>query len=268
MKRMIGIVGLGYVGTLVRNFYGDRHHVFCYDPKFKCHTQEEINNCEIVYVCVPTDPKEDGSCNTDIVEKTVEWIEAPIIVIKSTVEPGTTERLRQKTGKNIVFCPEYEGESSYWTPYKFHTELKETPFFIFGGEKEVCETLIEIYQEIAGPTKTYRITDSTTAELVKYLTNCFYATKVGFCNEMYDLAQRIGVSWTELRELWVLDPRLNPMHTLVFPDKRGFGGKCFPKDTEALLAFSKKMESPLTILDSVIQSNKRIRKEQLKDILS
>lgn len=268
MKKNIGIVGLGYVGNLVRNFFDGRHNVYCYDPKYKCHTMEDINKCDIAYVCVPTEPREDGSCDTTLVERVVKLLETPIIVIKSTVEPGTTQRLREQTGKNLVFCPEYAGESSYWTPYKFHTDLKETPFFIFGGEKEICETLIEIYQEIAGPTKTYRVTDSTTAELVKYLTNCFYATKVAFCNEMYDLANVIGVNWNELRELWVLDPRLNPMHTLVFPEKRGFGGKCFPKDTEALVAFAKNFDSPLTILERVVESNKRIRKEQFKGITS
>lgn len=260
----IGIVGYGYVGKLVGDFFTGKHEVRIHDKqlgKWEQHSQAEINECDVVYVCVPTESNADGSCNTSIVEEVIDWIGAPLIVIKSTVEPGTTKRLIKKTGKNIVFCPEYAGESSYWSPYPFHTSLVETPFFIFGGERELCETLVELYQPIAGPTKTYRITDSTTAELVKYLTNCFYATKIGFCNEMYDLANKVGCSWNELRELWILDPRLNPMHTLVFSDKRGFGGKCFPKDTKALVAFSKRLGSPLTILDTVVESNKKIRNE-------
>ena len=140
--------------------------------------------------------------------------------------------------------------------------LKEIPFFIFGGEKETCRKLIELYQPIAGPSKTYRITDSTSAELVKYVENSFFSTKIAFCNEIFDLATKIGCDWNEVRELWILDPRINSMHTLVFPENRGFGGKCFPKDTEALLSFSKKIDSKLSILESVVESNKRIRKER------
>lgn len=257
----IGIVGYGYVGKLIDGLFKDTNHtVKRYDKNNSLlDTKEEINKCDITYVCVPTESNEDGSCNTSIVEETVEWISTPIIVIKSTVEPGTTKRLKDKTGKNIVFCPEYGGESSYWTPYKFHTDLKETPFFIFGGDANTCHKLVELYQSILGPTKVYRITDSTTAELVKYLTNCFYATKVAFCNEMYDLATALNINYNELRELWVLDPRLNPMHTLVFPNKRGFGGKCFPKDTKALIQYSKKIGNPLSILERVVESNDKVR---------
>ena len=258
----IGIIGLGYVGKLLCEFFLNKHEIFIYDEAKHFATREQINTCDVAFICVPTESNPDGSCNTTIVETTVDWLTTPIIVIKSTVEPNTTKRLTEKTGKNIVFCPEYAGESSYWTPYKFHSDMKEVPFFIFGGNRDICNKLIDLYQPIAGPTKTYRVTDSTTAEMTKYLENCFYATKVAFCNEMFDLAKASNVSWNELRELWVLDPRMNPMHTLVFPDNRGFGGKCFPKDTKALLKYSEKMGSELTILKSVIESNDRIRKKE------
>jgi nucleotide sugar dehydrogenase len=262
MKK-IGIVGFGYVGKVIDEFFRSKHEVYHYDPNSPTSsTKDKINECDIAYVCVPTQPNEDGSCNTSLVEEAINWLQTPIIVIKSTVEPGTTKKLNEKTGKKIVFSPEFAGESSYWNPYKCLDSLKEIPFFIFGGEKEVCRKLIELYQPIAGPAKTYRITDSTSAELVKYVENSFFSTKIAFCNEIFDLAKTIGCDWNEVRELWILDPRINSMHTLVFTENRGFGGKCFPKDTEALLSFSKKVDSKLSILETVIESNKRIRKER------
>jgi UDPglucose 6-dehydrogenase len=255
----IGIVGYGYVGKAMHNFLKNHYNVVIYDPALTLvNVKDDINQCDYVFVCVPTPSKDDGSCDTSIVEESVVWIKAPLIVIKSTVEVGTTKHLQQKYNKRIVFCPEYCGESTYWTPYKFHTEIKETPFFIFGGDKEDCQELINLYMPICGPVKTYRTTDSTSAELTKYIENSFYATKIAFCNEMYDVCKAVGTDWTEIRELWLLDPRLNPMHTLVFPNKRGFRGKCLPKDTKALVELADKLCVNLRVLKSVIKSNQDI----------
>lgn len=259
----IGIVGInGYVGKAFAEFFHKKYDITGYDPAQAVSLKkEQVNECDLGVICVPTPMDQMGRCDSSIVEETVAWLETPLIIIKSTVEPGTTERLRKKYAKRIVFSPEYAGESSYWTPYKFHTEVVETPFFIFGGDKKDCSALVDIYTPIAGPVKTYRITDSTSAEIAKYAENAFYAMKIAFCNEMYDVCERSGTTWNEVRELWLLDPRINPMHTLVFKNKRGFRGKCLPKDVSALVKYAETIGVNLGILKSVLESNN----EKIKD---
>ena len=83
--------------------------------------------------------------------------------------------------------------------------------------------------------------------------------KVAFCNEFYDVADHIGVDYNELRELWLLDPRIGRSHTWVHPNDRGFGGKCLPKDLEALLHLGRTTGDPLLLLDAVAASNARVR---------
>ena len=116
---------------------------------------------------------------------------------------------------------------------------------------------------ITGPSKTYRVTDTVSAELAKYVTNTYLALKVGFVNEMYDLCEKSGTSWNEVRDLWLLDPRTNKSHTAVFVNERGFGGKCLPKDTKALVQYANKIYINLRILKSVLSSNEIQLKKNL-----
>ena len=256
----IGIIGYGYVGKAMYNFFKNHYKVLIYDPFItETVTKQEINEkCQYAFICVPTQPLETGQCDISLVEQSVEWLTVPTIIIKSTVEIGTTKRLVEKYNKNIVFSPEYCGENKYWSPFKFHNDVKETPFFIFGGNDRTCNDLIDLYMPIVGPHKTYRVTDSVTAETVKYLENSFYATKVAFCNEMFDLCKKSNIEYNTVRELWLLDPRMNKSFTSVFPNNRGFGGKCFPKDTNALLYYANKVGVKLNILQSACDSNKTL----------
>lgn len=261
-KMKIGIVGYGYVGKSFYKFFKNHYDVITYDPSLADNsaTKSQINECDLAVICVPTPEKEDGSCDTSIVEEAVKWIDSSIIIIKSTVSPGTTDSLNKKYGKKIVFSPEYAGESSYWSPYAFHNSIIETPFFIFGGDKDVCNQLVNLYLPICGPTKKYVICTSMEAELAKYVENTFYATKVTFFNEIYDICEKSGVTWNTVRELFLLDPRVNPMHTMVLKNNRGFGGKCYPKDLNAFIKYAETLDgvNP-TLLKSVKKTNEQIR---------
>jgi UDPglucose 6-dehydrogenase len=260
-KTKIGIIGYGYVGRAFDNFFKNHYDVSIYDPSYimSC-TKEDINKCDLAVICVPTPENADGSCNTSIVEETIQWLNTPLILLKSTVEIGTTDRLIKTYNKEIVFSPEFAGESKYWTPDGFTNDVKQTPFFIFGGKKELCYKLIEIYTPITGPSKTYRVTDPINAEIAKYVTNTHLAMKVAYCNEIYDLCEKLGTNYYEVRDLWLLDPRTTKSHTAVFTGERGFGGKCFPKDTKAMVKLGEKVGIDLSILKTVLESNK----EQLK----
>ena len=198
-----------------------------------------------------------------IVESTVAWLDVPLILIKSTVPPGTTEALAKKYKKNIAFSPEYIGEGNYsvpfWKGYPDPTNMKNSDFVIVGGEKKNREKVLTYFKSILGAEPTYIQTTSTTAELAKYMENCFLATKVTFCNEFYDVAKSFGVDYNELREMWLLDGRIGRSHTAVFEDKRGFGGKCLPKDINALVKATEKAGFKPKLLNKVIEVNDEIR---------
>ena len=251
----VGIVGHGYVGKAFHKFFTEAK---VYDPAYpESNTKEDINKCDLAIVAVPTPMKKDGSCDTSIVEESIKWLKTPVILIKSTVVPGTTEMLKKKYKKRIVFSPEYVGESKYWTPY--NSTIENEPFMVVGGDRKDTNYVLRFFKPKGGPMKRYLQTDATTAELTKYIENTFYAVKVTFCNEFFEIAKTFGVDYNELRELWTADPRLSPMHTLVFEDDRGFGGKCFPKDVNAIVKATEKAGYSPKLIKEVLATNKRFR---------
>ena len=265
-KKKIGIVGYGYVGKGVFKFFEDKCEVIFFDPEIDgSATKEEINTCDLAVVCVPTPMGDGGVCDLSIIKETVNWLETSLILIKSTIPPGTTAKLAKETGKNICFSPEYIGEGGYFVPYWKYphpTKMKYHNFQIVGGEKEMASQILDYFVRVMGPDAKFFVTDSTTAELVKYMENSFIAAKVTFCNEFYNIAKSFGVNYKELRELWLLDDRVGRMFTAVFPDKRGFEGKCIPKDVSAIVKASEEIGYDAKFIKAVLENNKRIRKEE------
>ena len=257
---MIAVIGYkGYVGKAVVNFFQDHYEVIGHekgDTNF-----DEVNACDLGVVCVPTPMKEDGSCDTSIVEEVISWLDTPVIWLRSTVPPGTCDYLAKKYEKRIVFSPEYIGEGKYWQPYKFNLDEKESPFFIFGGHKEDRTYVLDLVVPIVGPTKRYLQTSLMEAELIKYMENIYFATKVTFANEMRKVCEAFGADYWMVREGWALDPRVDPMHTAVFPQNPGFGGKCLPKDLNALISAAREVGYEAEFFQEVWRSNKRFRGE-------
>ena len=268
--KTIGVVGYGYVGRAVVNFFRDHYNVLVYDNAFVEYPQKhqnisyvdklkDLDKVDLLVVSVPTPMDDDGKCDTSIVEETLAGTNAELILIKSTIPPGTVDYLSKEYDKNVVFSPEFAGESKYWSPYKFDTDMKEMPYYIFGGSEELTERLVELYMPVVGPKKKYIQTDARTAEMVKYMENSFYAAKVTICQEFYEICKVLGINYNKARELWLMDPRVNPMHTAVFADDRGFGGKCFPKDTNALVKFAERAGYEPKVFKQVLESNKYFR---------
>jgi UDPglucose 6-dehydrogenase len=255
-RMSIGIVGCGFVGKSLLQLFGQCH---VYDPAQGYTDREEINWCDVAFVCVPTLTGPHGECDTTIVEEVVEWIESGLIVIRSTVAPGTTDRLRRKTGKRIIFQPEYIGETVAH-PLLDH---QAQGFSVLGGPIEDTSTLADLYKRYYHAGHRFYFTTALTAELAKYMENAFYATKVTFCNEFFDIAQTLGVDYNELREVWLADPRISRDHTFVYPDNRGFGGKCLPKDTTAIIAAAEEQGCPTPLLHAVMRANAPRRREDV-----
>ncbi len=253
----VAIIGYGFVGKKIHSLFKDAIY-YDINPALKGNSAaiDDINKCEISIVCVDTPMKENGEANISNVEKVIGWLETPVILIKSTVPPGTTKRLKEKYGKRIVFSPEYVGETADHPM----SDLKNRTFWIFGGNAEDTNHVISIWKEnVTGTTKFYQ-TDETTAEMCKYMGNCFLATKVSFCNEFNEIAKIFGVDYTELRGLFLEDPRVNRDHTHV-SEEGGFSGKCLPKDLNAIIAASKSKGYNPMLLEEVWKSNKRFRKD-------
>lgn len=247
----IGIVGKGVVGSAMVELFPN---AAIYDPGIGIGSMEDINKCDITFLCVPTPMGSDKSCDTSIAEECIKWIESKIIVIRSTVPVGFSEQQAKLTGKNIIFQPEFLGET---VAHPFVNELKRK-WLILGGEKECVDVVIRAYQDIYNADIAIYITDSKTAELCKYMENSFLALKVTFCNEFFDLANALGVNYNSLRELFLADPRIERSHTFVYEDKRGYSGKCLPKDVNAIIKQGEKVNADMTLMKAVDEKNTAI----------
>jgi UDPglucose 6-dehydrogenase len=197
----------------------------------------------------------DGACDTSIVEEIVAQVRPRrAIVCHSTVAIGTTERLIQTYDTPLVYVPQYVGESRD----HYYRDRNHLDFFILGGYEPAVTEVSRLFRAAYGDQARHVITRPTTAEIVKYMENAFLALKVSFCNEFFDVAQAFGVDYEEVRQLWLLDHRVNPSHTKVTPE-RGYGGKCLPKDVDALCALALAQGLPMEIMRAVQAANSRRR---------
>jgi UDPglucose 6-dehydrogenase len=254
-RKTVAVIGYGAVGKYLHKLFPE---AAVYDEPLGMGDRQEVNNCQFAFVAVPTNPRPDGSGDTSIVQATVSWLKTEIIVIRSTVPVGTTDRLTRQTGKRIVFQPEYgPGE----TPDHHFNDPRSVNWIILGGERKDTVPVADLYKQVFSAELLIHQSDARTAELTKYMENCFLALKVTFCNEFYDLAEKFGVDYNELRELWLLDPRIGRSHTFVLPDSRGFGGKCLPKDVSALVQSACAAGYAPQLMMAMMEANARFRGE-------
>ena len=252
----IGIVGYGIVGKAQAEFWGQENCII-HDPNNGFKNRALINKeCDLAFVCVPSPMKEDKSCDISIVEETIQWLDVPVIVIRSTIPPTTTDYLSSKYKKHIVFEPEYLGETALH-PY---LDLRKRKFVILGGERKACDVVVMYMQSLMHPDTHFYLTDAKTAELCKYMENSFLGMKVIFCNEFYEIAQTLGVDYNELRELWLADERIGRSHTFVYPSNRGFSGKCLPKDINAIVKKLEELGYEAKFIKAILENNERIKK--------
>lgn len=257
----IGIIGHGIVGHAVE--YGFKEEpIFIYDKFKNFLTLEEVcKKSEFIFICVPTPIFADESgIDLSIVEESVDKVAKlvegtdKIIVIKSTVVPTTTKKMIDKyPGVYIAFNPEFLTEVNYLEDF-----VNADRCIIGALNDNVSIRLVGLYRKHFPKMPIFQ-TDPTTAEMVKYMANCLLATKVTFANEMYDICQKLGISYPEMKKLVVADHRIYDSH-LDITSERGFGGKCFPKDLLALKALAKKSGTDTTLLDAVWQKNLKIRR--------
>ena len=275
MSKTIGIVGQGFVGSAVRE--GMKHvfniESFDIDPEKNstCSNISELidRSDEVVFVCLPTPMRPTGQCDVRLVESVVGDINDAaarlnkeiIVVIKSTVEPGTTTRLDESCRHiSVVFNPEFLTEANSFDDFKNQSRI------IIGGARPSSTKVKTVFRK-AFPKADIIKTGPKVAEMVKYFTNCFLATKVSFSNELKQVCDVAGVDYDKVVEYALYDDRLGKSHVSVpGPDgSLGFGGHCFPKDLNAILYYASKYDVKMPVLNGVWQKNVEVREPSARD---
>ena len=280
----IGVIGQGFVGGSLRAGFEEVTdlRIETYDiakPKLStCKTNEELfKKTDIIFVCVPTPMKKSGKCDTRIVEGVLDEIhrysivnDVPkIAVVKSTIPPGSTAMWNDKFGRSkfrVVFNPEFLTEANAKRDFLNQNRI------VLGGPVEAVDCVAKVFDEFVENQLTDFICDivrttSTTAEFVKYVTNCYLAMKVSFSNEIFEMANALGIDYDELMDTATMDHRISRRHTQVpGPDGNpGFGGHCFPKDLRALIYVANNIGVDPIILQAIWDKNEAVRPSHARD---
>jgi len=296
MKNSIAVIGQGFVGGSLTTVFSERGvDVYAYDKAGKYSKgalpshgdsvagypgsiAELIGDNEnggtpgfsnIYFVCLPTPMREDGSADLSIVEGALKELAAipgeRIAVIKSTIPPGSTERWNKKfseTGLHIVFNPEFLTERTALD------DMRNQDRIILGGPRPWINSVKQIFRAAFSDVKIIK-TSSTTAEMIKYLTNNFLTIKVAFANEMAQICEALdksglNVDYDKVVEYASYDSRLGQSHWNVpGPDgKRGYGGSCFPKDINAMICLAESVDVDPKLLKAAWEKNLEVRPER------
>ena len=279
----IGIVGRGFVGSAVEFGFSpqtgcdvDKMYIYDKDKSRSLHSLEDlVLYSDFIFLSVPTPSNEDGSINLSYVEDALQRISeitaeieqeiSPvptdldnIVLIRSTVTPGTTKSLQQKyQNLRLVFNPEFLTEANSIEDFKNQNRI------IIGGPRPATTKVKRVFAK-AFPKVPIIKTGSTTAEMVKYFLNSFLATKVSFANEMYQICNGLGIDYDKVIEYAIYDERLGRSHLNVpGPDGDfGYGGHCFPKDVNALIKIAQDLSIEPHMLKATNEKNNKVRKNR------
>ena len=271
MKK-VGIIGQGFVGGAIKEGFTGHHELFTYDK----YNDERSNtdllgvvlNSEIIFVCVPTPmDARTGQASTAIVEEVVTEIDElagdngmnPIIVIKSTVPPGTTEYINDLClYSEVAFNPEFLTEANAISDFKNQDRI-----IIGTCEGYEGKELVSLFRHVF-PNVNIQVSEAKEAEMCKYMINTFLSVKVSFANEIYDICEANDINYDAAKNLASLDTRLGNSHWMVpGPDgDRGFGGHCFPKDLNGLCYIAEQTGVKANVLKATLETNNRVREDR------
>ena len=262
----IGIIGNGFVGSaIMHGFILHVDDIMIYDSNAKktTHTMDQlVLNSDVIFICVPTPMFESGEADLSIVNLVVDklskykYINEKTIVIKSTIVPGTTEKLASDYPEmNFVFNPEF------LTERRARLDFINTSRIVLGSNKKVANNIVESLYRLRFPHTKIIKTDFATAELIKYMANCFFATKVSFMNEMHQICNAVNGNWNQAMEGFITDGRIGNSHIDVpgHDGDFGFGGKCFPKDLNAMIKKAESLGIDPFVMKGAWEKNKQVR---------
>lgn len=252
----VGIIGLGVIGSACKyGFEKLGHKVLVHDIKLNTNIVDLIGS-EIIFVCVPTPSNFDGSCNIEIVESVVYELSnlnyKGVVAIKSTVKPTTTDKLKKETNLELCFVPEFLRERCAISDFTENHDL-----LAVGTESE---KVFEVVKKCHGyyPKKIEMLT-TIDAELLKYYSNVYNATKIIFANEMYEICQKVGANYSKIKDTFVKRGTTKDIYLDVNENFRGYGGVCLPKDTKALNSFVNELGLDLKLFETLDKENNKFR---------
>tara|TARA_R110000824_G_scaffold8338_2_gene37688 strand:+ start:3708 stop:4562 length:855 start_codon:yes stop_codon:yes gene_type:complete len=261
----IGVVGNGFVGSSLAAGFSLHAEVKIYDVDARkaTHTFTEVANSDYIFVAVPTPMKEvtGGGIDLTIMNKVIQDLananerEDNVIIIKSTVIPGTIQKYIDKhLNLNIIHSPEF------LTERVARLDFINSARIVLGGEKKDTEKAKKLFRVRFPHTKIIQ-TNAVTAEFIKYMANSFFAVKVSFMNELKQAAEKLNVDWDGAMDGFTSDGRVGNSHLDVpgHDGKRGFGGKCFPKDINAFIHLFEKIEIKPTVMKAAWEKNLEVR---------
>ncbi len=275
----IGILGNGFVGSAISSGFGLHAKIRIYDkdPNKSTHNLSEVvNQSDFIFVSVPTpmNKKKNGVMDTSIIDSVFDEVvnrnerTDNVFIVKSTVIPGTMEGLIERYPQlNIIHSPEFLTERSA------RLDFINASRVILGGEPELTNKVEGLFRERFPFVKIIQ-TDVGTAQFIKYMANCFFATKVSFMNEMRQAANKLSIDWNQVMNGFVSDGRIGNSHLDVpgHDGSLGFGGKCFPKDINAFINLFESIGIDPTVMKAAWDKNLEVRQnhdwEKIKGAVS
>lgn len=252
----IGIVGLGVVGGACKGgFEKLGHTVKVHDLKLGT-TIEEVKETEVVFLCVPTPSAEDGSCDTSIVEEVVNELAhvyyEGIVCIKSTVAPGTTQKLMiMYPSMRFAMVPEFLRER-----YALSDFTENHDVLVIGtDDSESFKTIKEAHGRF--PEHVFHVTP-TEAELVKYFNNTYNATLITFANSFYEVCKYYGVDYTKIKNVMINRKHIVDKYLECNDNFRGFAGVCLPKDTKEMASVGE--EVGVEFFKDILKENSKYKR--------
>ncbi len=251
-KSIIGVMGVGVVGGAARDFFERQgRSVRVHDPNLGLGSEASINEADIVFICVPTPHDPRTGFDSRALEEAIGTLQdSKVIVIKSTVLPGTTETYQARFPQHcFLFNPEFLREST--ARIDFVRPDRQLVGYT-AQSRHLAGALLALL-----PSAPYeRMMVAREAEMTKYMTNAFLALKVTFANEIYDLAAALDIDYEAVREAVAADLRIGSSHLDVTDSGyRGYGGKCLPKDVKALLHLGDVLGLPMHLLRTADRVN-------------
>lgn len=253
----IGIIGVGVVGGAVKQGLEEIGHTLIpFDIRFPETKIQDVLDTPLTFICVPSPSNQDGSCDTSIVKKVLGELAknayTGLVVIKSTVPPGTTESLAQEFKIRVAFCPEFLRERAALVDFVDNHDV-----CVIGTNNESDFNLVkEAHGKL--PKNVVQLTP-TEAEFCKYFSNVYNALRITFANEFYEMCGKMGVNYTKVKEAMILRTTIDDYYLDCNPNMRGFGGMCLPKDTAAFAALARQIHPDLKLFETIISENKKFR---------